>query len=154
MRSGGRGLRRWLKLAAVLALLAVGLLFLRPRALGGDVEYIIVVGRSMEPTIPQYSLAIAKEAPEYRVGDIIAYRSPYGPVVVHRIVGATEEGFVTKGDNPDAAVDPWTVREDMVLGKVVLWVPYVGLAAAYLRSPPILAALAGALALLALARRR
>jgi len=142
-------LRRWLKLALVLALLAVGLLFFRPRALMGDTEYIIVVGRSMEPTIPRYSLAIAKDLGGYHVGDIIAYRSPYGPVVVHRIVNVTSEGFITKGDNPSATVDPWVVKEDMVLGKVLIWIPYVGLLAIYVKQPPVLAALACALALLA-----
>jgi len=144
-------LRRWLKLAVVLALLAIGLLFFRPRALGGDTEYIIVIGRSMEPTIPQYSLAIAKDLGDYHVGDIIAYRSPYGPVVIHRIMNVTPRGFITRGDNPNTTVDPWVVTEDMVLGKVIAWVPYLGIVALHLRAPPVLAALVGVAVFLALA---
>lgn len=78
----------------------------------------VIIGRSMEPTIPLWSVTIVEAVPvrALRTGDVIAFDRPGAPGerVTHRVtrVRADEDGtptFATRGDNNDA-VDPWTVR--------------------------------------------
>lgn len=123
-----------LSIAIPLVLIAGFLIFLRPIPFHGDTSYVIVVGESMEPTLSQGDLVISKKASAYSVGDIVTYRSPYGPVVIHRIVEIEDGIFVTKGDNRDS-VDPWDITTDMILGKSLLGAPYVGSLFYFLREP-------------------
>ena len=56
----------------------------------------------MLPTIVPGSLVVAKAAPEYGVGDIVAYELREGSaskIVVHRIMEVTPQGFIIQGDN-------------------------------------------------------
>lgn len=125
-----------------LVFLAVFLVFFRPTFLLGDTSYIIVLGDSMEPTIPVGSLVVAKPlGNSYREGDIIAFRTPYGDAVmihrVHEVVYDSDGnlmGYRTKGDaypNPDG----WTIEPDMVLGRMLVAIPYLGYTAIFLRNP-------------------
>lgn len=123
-----------LAIAIPIVLIAAFLIFLRPTPFHGDTSYVIVVGDSMEPTLSEGDLVIAKRASSYDVGDIVAYRSPYDPVVIHRIVGIDGDTFITQGDNNDS-VDPWDVTTDMILGKSLLAAPYVGSLFYFLREP-------------------
>ncbi|MEM3730345.1 MAG: signal peptidase I [Candidatus Bathyarchaeia archaeon] len=73
-----------------------------------------------------------KAAP-YPDGDIIVFRrpgsGPSGDLIVHRAVGSeTINGviyFTTQGDG-SSSKDPWKVSEDLIIGKVVLRIPWVG----------------------------
>jgi len=65
-------------------------------------------------------------------GDIIIFRKPYNPseFVVHRAIekSQTDNGesyFITKGDN-NSARDPWQVKEDDIIGKVIWRIPLLG----------------------------
>ncbi len=59
------------------------------------------------------------------LGDVVVYRAPNGLVIVHRLVGKTEDGYITKGDrNP--APDPWAVKPEWIYGKVILRIPLIG----------------------------
>jgi len=131
--------RRKLSTLIPLATLLVWLVFLRPSFLYGDTSYIIVMGRSMEPTLKQGDLAILKRAESYSVGDILGYVTPYGPIVIHRIVAAKGGAFILKGDNR-TSVDPWDVTQDMVLGKLLFSMSYVGHVFNFLKEPIRLAA--------------
>lgn len=133
-----------LSIAIPLLLIAVLFIFLWPTPFGGDTSYIIVVGDSMEPTLSQGDLAIARGQNSYAVGDIVAYYSPYGPIVIHRIVGIDGDNFVTQGDNRDS-VDPWVVTPDMILGTSFVAIPYVGTLFNALREPILLASFIAAL---------
>ena len=90
---------------------------------------IVPLTDSMEPTIPRGSLAVT--APVWlvkpKIGDVILYRiritNEY--LVLHRVVGATQEGYMTKGDNR-VFRDPWTVRAKDIVGVAVLTVPILG----------------------------
>ncbi|KON34524.1 MAG: hypothetical protein AC479_00215 [miscellaneous Crenarchaeota group-6 archaeon AD8-1] len=76
----------------------------------------------------------------YPNSDIIVFHKPYdkSELIVHRIVEKEErEGiiyFSTKGDGnsnirwPDipSELDPWEVSEDLVVGKVIMRIPWIG----------------------------
>src|SRR5205814_6222158 len=114
-------IRRYLSLTALAAVIVLWMLFLRPASLGGPVSYIIIRGSSMLPTYTSGDLIIVRTAPDYRVGDVVAYRVPAGDIgsgliVIHRIVGSGQSAFTMRGDN-NAAIDPWSPRPDDVLGE-------------------------------------
>jgi signal peptidase len=80
----------------------------------------------MCPTYNFGDLFVAVRADEVKVGDVIAYK--YGrEIIAHRVVNAALEGFVTKGDAMDRP-DPWIVKREDVVGRVVACVPYLGYA--------------------------
>jgi len=82
----------------------------------------------------------------YPHSDIIVFQSPQNPneLIVHRIIGTKEVNgiiyFVTKGDGngnpwpqtPQSGLDPWDnnnppgVSQDLVVGRVVMRVPWIG----------------------------
>ncbi|MCW2926529.1 MAG: sipW 2 [Thermoleophilia bacterium] len=77
----------------------------------------IIVGQSMEPTIPLYSVIVVEPTDPARiaVGDVITFQQPDSPErkVTHRVVRIGHRGdgalaFSTKGDNNDVR-DPWRV---------------------------------------------
>jgi len=114
---------------AVLALVAVALIFGAPRLLNTDTPLAVVTSWSMEPTLHVGDLIVVSGREPLRIGDVIVYAKPNGELIVHRLV-AVEEGlqgtlFITKGDaNPnvdDPPVDPGRVK-----GKVILVIPYLG----------------------------
>jgi signal peptidase len=149
-------------LAATAAIVLVWLLLLRPVAFGGPAAYVIVSGRSMEPTMHSGDLVVALPRPTYRVGDVVVFRVPAGgagagTTVVHRIVGGSaSSGYVLRGDNK-GGVDPWRPTEEDVLGTARLTVPRAGSALLEVRTPMGMALLAGATTLLVAfvpARRR
>jgi signal peptidase I len=120
-----------------------------PTSLGGPASYVIVDGRSMEPTYQDGDLVIARTRDSYDIGDVIVYRAPVdatGDVnfeVIHRVIDRTEEGYVTQGDNRDRP-DGWIAFEDSIHGTAVAHIPSGGAAVAFLRQPAaILGLLAG-----------
>ena len=123
-------------LTAIVVIVAVFLLFLRPVALWGDTHYEPVFTGSMEPTIPVGSVVVIKPVdPEtLKIGDIICFKLSEPSSVTHRIFNITDEGFTTKGDaNEDP--DQWTVKKENVIGKVVLTIPYIGYIGYFVRTP-------------------
>ena len=114
--------------AAMTALLAV--LFTPqgqvPRVLGYTM--LRITTGSMEPTYPVDTLIIVKktDASAIRRGDVISFYSEDpeldGAVNTHRVSGIEElDGslrFYTKGDH-NQAEDPYSVRADRLVGKVV-----------------------------------
>lgn len=69
-------MKKLLTLAPLLLLLG-GFLFLRPPLLGGATSYVIVTGRSMQPTLRTGDLVLARSrASGYTVGDVVAYHPP------------------------------------------------------------------------------
>lgn len=137
---------------ALISLLLVGAWFalLAPTSIGGDAGYILVSGKSMEPTMHTGDFVITRKQSTYSVGDIVAYRVPKGDPaagrqVIHRIVGGSaERGYDLVGDNNDK-VDPWHPRAEDIVGKRFVLVPRFGRVVAALRSPVGLAAIAGLL---------
>jgi len=142
-------------MAAVLAV--AWFAWLRPATLGGDVSYVIVDGRSMEPTYQDGDLVLVRRASGYGVGDVVAFRAGGrfdDPTrIIHRIVGGTPEGFTTQGDGRDRT-DPWSPTTDDIIGKAQLHIPMAGDIASAIARPEFAAAAGGAAVVLGGTRRR
>lgn len=128
-----------------LAVLLGAWFFAGPAHLGGPANYVIVDGRSMEPTYSNGDLVVTRERDRYNAGDVIVYDAPVDTQfeVIHRIVEPTEGGFVTQGDNRDEP-DGWIAPHETIRGAALFHVPNGGAIVAFLRQPAaILALLAG-----------
>ncbi len=93
----------------------------------------VVISGSMEPTIHIDDMVIFKSQDKYYVDDIVTFtgNSSY---VTHRIIEATETGFITKGDANNAA-DSDELSPDRIIGRVVFVIPNIGKAMTFLQSP-------------------
>jgi signal peptidase len=121
--------------------------WLRPEFVGGRVDYVIVGGRSMLPTLHGGDLVMVREKSVYRVGDVVAYHIPDGIFrgrrIIHRIVGGdAQHGFLMRGDNnPDD--DLWQPHPSDIEGKLWKRLPAAGRLVAFVRAPGVLAAVVG-----------
>ena len=125
-----------------------------PTTLGGPASYVVVDGRSMEPTYEDGDLVIARTQATYDVGDVVVYDAPIDTQfnVIHRIVEPTDGGFVTQGDNmPDP--DGWIAPHETIRGAAWLHIPSGGTVVAFLRQPAVLAGLAMGLVTFELMKR-
>ena len=135
---------RWLKylilglVCIILGFFAVFVLFNPSQLESKDDPYylLIVTSGSMEPTIKVGSIVVVKKAATYGVGDIISFSKNGNSkdTTTHRINALEANQFITKGDgseDPDIGV----VKEDQVLGKVLITVPYVGYLADFAKKP-------------------
>jgi signal peptidase len=151
---------RWhLATVACLALVALWALTLRPAAFGGPAEFVTVAGHSMEPALHTGDLVVTRHADRYARGDVIAYPVPHGEpgaglLVIHRIVGGNgRTGYVTRGDNRDAA-DVWRPRAHEFRGRLWVHVPGAGRTLGVFRAPLPAAMVAAALTVILLPARR
>ena len=153
-----RNLLRGLSLLATLGVLAAWAVTFRPLILGGPATYIVVRGDSMLPSYETGDLVITQAVPPYHVGEAVAYRVPTGElgaglVVIHRIVGGDENGYVMEGDN-NPSPDPWLPRSSDILGRAWLHAPGVGRLISLFFRPVFLACLAASVVVGWLVARR
>ena len=137
-------IRRALKLAAVVALLA--LLAVGAYAWSNGVRFYAVDSGSMSPTFNTGALVVDQPVtPEtvYQVGDIVTFHPTPGYTATHRVVAIGKDGITTKGD-ANASSDVGYIQPSMIAGRVAFSVPYAGAAVVFLRNP------VGVVALLAL----
>ena len=121
-----RKVKQWLEgICLVLLLLsAASLMFtgiFTGKATIFGIRPMVVTTDSMIPTLSvgEIIIGISVEPEEIQVGDIVAYRAEekklwLQPVIVHRIIEVTDEGFIFQGDNnpePDNA----TVTKEQIL---------------------------------------
>ncbi len=128
-----------LKIISIIVILPF-VIFFWPSSLGGDTTVMMVQGSSMLPTILPGSLVVAKAAPEYGVGDIVAYELREGgasKIIVHRIMEVTDNGFVIQGDN-NPKKDIGFPGEDVILGTVLFSTPFVGDLLGMFKNPLVL----------------
>lgn len=143
--------RRILGATVLVAAVVAWALLLRPTALGGPATYVVVSGTSMEPTLHTGDLVVLRAHDSYGVGDLVTYPVPEGApgagdLVIHRIVGGSAEGgFTTQGDNRRQA-DDWHPTAEQVRGREWFTVPGAGTVLTRFTDPPLLAALAGGVA--------
>jgi signal peptidase I len=123
--------------------------FLRPPALGGGTEFVIVRGNSMRPTYQPGDVVVTSASDNYSIGQVVAYKiSGVDARVIHRIVADAPKGFSTKGDNR-TSTDPWRPHAADITGRAVLRIPRIGALPIYLsQSPLAIAILAGLTAFL------
>lgn len=99
--------------------------------------YIVSSG-SMEPTIKAGDLAftVAASAKNLRENDIITFISPKDPkqTILHRINKIKNNRFETKGDN-NSVRDIWMVTPELIRGKYLFSLPFLGHAAAFFKTP-------------------
>jgi signal peptidase I len=141
-----------LALTALFVVLAVVWIFLlRPQALGGPAAYVIVSGKSMEPTLKNGDLVVALRKSSYQAGDIVAYRIPdreqgAGALVIHRITGGSAPaGYVLQGDNRTGE-DIWRPQSRDIAGDMRVRLPRVGLFLNFVRTPLGMALFGGVVA--------
>lgn len=98
------------------------------------IQSFVVLSGSMQPTLPVGSVIYTQHRTLYQKGDIIAFKR--GDVnVTHRIIKINEDGtFVTQGDANNAA-DNKTVASSDILGRETFFLPYVGRAIVFLKTP-------------------
>ena len=84
------------------------------------VRPMLVVSGSMEPTLPIGSFVFteAVTAEEVEIGDVVGYWTGnrfvgINPIILHRVIAITEEGYLLKGDNNETA-DPMVAPEQII----------------------------------------
>lgn len=117
------------KVAAVIKniLFALAIIILILAVVGAvmKVKPVIVLSGSMEPVMGTGSLAfINQRDTDIEEGDIIAFNNK-DMWIAHRVVGITDEGYITKGDNNET-VDLGVVIPQQVQGTVFFWIPKAG----------------------------
>ncbi|MGL4952493.1 MAG: signal peptidase I [Culicoidibacterales bacterium] len=101
-------------------------------------QIFTVISGSMEPTIPTGSLIISYkgDTSALNVDDIIVFQ-PGEQRVMHRIVGIEESKtapqFITRGDANNTN-DGNPVQAEDVLGKVIMFIPFIGGAIDWMQS--------------------
>lgn len=125
-----------IRLVTLILLLSLLLILFAAFSPGKPVQLLRVMSGSMEPAIKVGSLVLVRKVPISWIssGDVINFRKEDGNTVIHRVLDIKEQDgkfvFITKGDiNNSPDVDP--VKEDAVLGKVILTVPYLGYISAF-----------------------
>lgn len=96
-----------------------------PTVLGN--QLMVVLSGSMAPTFNTGSIVTVKPIPfeEIKADDIVTFKDIDGKTVTHRVVEILEGKLITKGDANDG-IDASPVTSDRVIGKVQVWIPYVG----------------------------
>lgn len=122
---GGAGKVIWICAAAVIIVTVFCLVFhIRPA---------VIVSGSMEPAIHTGSMVFVDteyDAEKVVERDIIAF-DMNGTMVTHRVKETLDNGFITKGDANDSQ-DPAPVSVDNYMGRVIMWIPWIGYATAFL----------------------
>ena len=103
------------------------------------IQSMVVLTGSMEPTIPVGSIVFIKADQNYQEKAIITFTNKAGTTVTHRLVEKTDSSgnmmFRTKGDaneQPDSEL----VSPRDVLGKSILFIPYLGRMTQFLKTTP------------------
>ena len=120
--------------AFLTVLLAVSWMFLSPTKLGGQADYVIVTGNSMEPLYHQGDLVVIRYSDQVNVGDIFAYRYPKLGQVIHRVVGKEGEQYIFKGDN-NGWIDGYKPSAEDLIGKAIFHLNGAGKWVLWLRNP-------------------
>lgn len=92
-------------------------------------------GTSMLPELETGDLIVIHPKENVELGDIITYKKTINGktyLITHRVVGKTENGFVTKGDNLQRVDE--NVKAEEVVGVYLGKIPKVGLVANFVRT--------------------
>lgn len=92
----------------------------------------IVLSGSMEPTLSINDFVIVKAQNCYEIEDIIVYQEK-NYLVVHRVIGKTQNLLQTQGDANHAPDEPIEVTS--VRGKVIACIPYIGSLVQIIKTP-------------------
>ncbi len=127
-------------------ILIAGILTVSSLNIPNGIKLFTVQSGSMTPKIPTGSLVIVKPFPNYSKGDIITFKDEKDKLLknpkqttTHRIfeINKIAKGYfyVTKGDF-NKTPDPKPVDKELVLGKVIASIPYIGFPINYAKTLP------------------
>lgn len=85
-------------------------------------KYYIQTG-SMEPTLRVGAVVVIDPNKDPDISDIAAYESG-GNVIVHRVVGKTDDGYIFKGD-ANSIQDASIITEDEMKGTVIFKINFI-----------------------------
>lgn len=90
-------------------------------------QLMVVLSGSMAPTFDTGSVVTIKPVrfENIKKGDIITFTDLEGRTVTHRVLVKQSQRLITKGD-ANKTPDLNAVAPGQVIGKVNLWVPYIG----------------------------
>jgi len=95
---------------------AAAWVLLAPSSFGGQTTYVIVAGASMEPTLHQGDLVLARRAPSYEIDQIVTYNHPQVGPVIHRIIDRQGTHYTLQGD-ANSWIDSYSPTGDEIVGK-------------------------------------
>lgn len=116
--------RRQIGVTALVVLFVTPLIAYICLSLAPGYASYVVASSSMEPAIDTGSIIYVHATDDYHTGDIITFVED-DRIVTHRIVRATANGFLTKGDANDL-VDKWRVTEHHIIGELIVAIPVYG----------------------------
>ena len=137
---GTNNMKIYFKITLLIFLLVISTLsFFERRSVEKQFGFYVVSSDSMKDKIKKGSIVISKQKDEYFVGDVIVFKNPMNlsTTITHRLVDQKfDDGmyFVSKGDS-NSTNDPWQVRKDLIVGKVVSKVPGIGYVISFIRTP-------------------
>ncbi len=118
-----------------------------PAQFGGNLNYVVITGNSMEPLFHAGDLVVTNNDPNYAVGDIVVYTHPEVGKIIHRIIRREGERFVLQGDN-NTWVDAYQPVREEIIGKYWFSIPKVGTIFLKLRQPWLFTLFSGASAMI------
>ena len=102
---------------------------------------VVFLSGSMQPTIEVGSLGIVHEEKNYKEGDIVTYIKDR-TLITHRIKEIkSDKEIIVQGDANNIADEP--ISKDMIEGKIILTIPYMGSVLQILKTPYGIAGVAG-----------
>lgn len=120
--------------------MAAAWVLLAPSSFGGQTAYVIVAGASMEPTLHQGDLVLARQAPVYQIDQIVTYNHPQVGPVIHRIIDRQGTHYTLRGD-ANSWIDSYSPTGEEIVGRSWLVVRRAGSLLMALRTPSGLAVL-------------
>lgn len=93
------------------------------------VKTFIVDTGSMENTLKVGSIIFTLPKNQYKIQDVVTYKTRLKNIITHRIVGIetinTKEVFILKGDN-NSSNDPNKIYASEIIGEVIFSIPFLG----------------------------
>lgn len=139
MKNLGRILLRGALIAAVSLIVGLSIYSWNARNLVGNempmpfgIGVAVVLSGSMEPALQVNDVVIVREAPEYRVGDVVVYQAH--SLIIHRIIQIDGDTVITQGDANNIQDDP--IRVDQIKGRMASRIPFLGLVIKAVKSLP------------------
>lgn len=102
----------------------------------GDLHSFTNKSNSMNPSINTGSITIVRKMDNYEVGDIISYYVQINnkeEIITHRIMRIGGNVYITKGD-ANLGIDPPIVLPRLIIGRVILIIPYLGYVVSFAKS--------------------
>jgi hypothetical protein len=87
---------------------------------GQEIQFVAYAGNSMTPTLREPGLMEVRPYHDQPIcrGDVIYFTNQGDvPAVVHRVIGITDHGVITQGDNNPTA-DDYVLHREQIIGRV------------------------------------